>query len=146
MVMASPVVGHEMVATLPRNRISCACQDRRVPQVRAGAVPGVHRRADQPDGTTHAPPAEAGVGGARGEGLARHGVAVSASRGAPVQKKHCSLLEQARADIARRGQRWQMQSSLDPRRLAFIDETCIKTNMAPLGLEFHPLVLSKKLV
>ena len=48
-------------------------------------------------------------------------------------KKTLFALEQARADIARRRQRWlRMQSSLDPRRLVFIDETWIKTNMAPL--------------
>ncbi|MGV0879939.1 IS630 family transposase, partial [Martelella sp. FLE1502] len=42
-------------------------------------------------------------------------------------------LEQARADIARRRQRWQtLQAGLDPGWLVFIDETWIKTNMAPL--------------
>jgi transposase len=42
-------------------------------------------------------------------------------------------LEQARADIARRRRRWRaLQAYLDPRRLVFIDETWIKTNMAPL--------------
>jgi transposase len=42
-------------------------------------------------------------------------------------------LEQARADIARRRQRWRSwQGRLDPDRLVFIDETWIKTNMAPL--------------
>lgn len=42
-------------------------------------------------------------------------------------------LEQARADIARRRRRWQMwQKGLDAGRLVFIDETWIKTNMAPI--------------
>ena len=42
-------------------------------------------------------------------------------------------LEQARADIARRRQYWRSrQKRLDPHRLVFIDETWIKTNMAPL--------------
>ncbi len=42
-------------------------------------------------------------------------------------------LEQARTDIARRRQRWRTwQARLDPKRLVFIDETWIKTNMAPL--------------
>jgi transposase len=42
-------------------------------------------------------------------------------------------LEQARADIARRRRRWRsFQGNLDPGRLVFIDETWIKTNMAPL--------------
>jgi transposase len=48
-------------------------------------------------------------------------------------KKTLFALEQARADIARRRQRWRSwQSGLDPSRLVFIDETWIKTNMAPL--------------
>ena len=42
-------------------------------------------------------------------------------------------LEQARHDIARRRLRWRAwQHRLDPNRLVFIDETWIKTNMAPL--------------
>ena len=41
--------------------------------------------------------------------------------------------EQDRPDIARKRQRWKAhQSLIDPRRLVFIDETWIKTNMAPL--------------
>jgi transposase len=48
-------------------------------------------------------------------------------------KKTLLALEQARADIARRRQRWRArQDHLDPRKLVFIDETWIKTNMAPL--------------
>ncbi len=48
-------------------------------------------------------------------------------------KKTLFALEQARADIARRRRRWRsFQAGLDPRRLVFIDETWIKTNMAPL--------------
>jgi transposase len=48
-------------------------------------------------------------------------------------KKTLFALEQARADVARRRQRWHSwQGGLDPRRLVFIDETWIKTNMAPL--------------
>jgi transposase len=48
-------------------------------------------------------------------------------------KKTLFALEQARADIARRRQRWRAwQPFLDPRRLVFIDETWIKTNMVPL--------------
>jgi transposase len=48
-------------------------------------------------------------------------------------KKTLFALEQARADVARRRQRWRLwQAGLDPNRLVFIDETWIKTNMAPL--------------
>jgi hypothetical protein len=60
-------------------------------------------------------------------------VAVPAARGPAVQKKTLFALEQARADIAHRRRRWRSwQAGLDPRRLVFIDETWIKTNMAPL--------------
>jgi transposase len=42
-------------------------------------------------------------------------------------------LEQARPDVARRRQRWKArQARFDPEKLVFIDETWIKTNMAPL--------------
>jgi len=48
-------------------------------------------------------------------------------------KKTLLALERARSDIAHRRRRWlSWQASLDPRRLVFIDETWIKTNMAPL--------------
>jgi transposase len=41
--------------------------------------------------------------------------------------------EQTRPDIARKRDRWKAhQARIDPRRLVFIDETWIKTNMAPL--------------
>jgi transposase len=42
-------------------------------------------------------------------------------------------LEQARSDVVHRRQRWRSwQGRLDPTKLVFIDETWIKTNMAPL--------------
>jgi putative transposase len=42
-------------------------------------------------------------------------------------------LEQGRVDIARRRARWKAwQDRFDPKRLVFIDETWIRTNMAPL--------------
>ena len=48
-------------------------------------------------------------------------------------KKTLFALEQGRADVARRRRRWRSwQARLDPQRLVFIDETWIKTNMAPL--------------
>jgi transposase len=41
--------------------------------------------------------------------------------------------EQSRPDIARKRQRWKKhQERIDPARLVFIDETWVKTNMAPL--------------
>ncbi|MCH8139279.1 MAG: IS630 family transposase [Proteobacteria bacterium] len=48
-------------------------------------------------------------------------------------KKTLFALEQGRADVARKRRRWKAwQQGFDPRRLVFIDETWIKTNMAPL--------------
>jgi transposase len=41
--------------------------------------------------------------------------------------------EQDRPDIARKRRRWKAhQHRVDPRRLVFLDETWVKTNMAPL--------------
>lgn len=41
--------------------------------------------------------------------------------------------ERARPDVKRRRERWQRhQGKIDPARLVFIDETWVKTNMAPL--------------
>ncbi|WEX77242.1 IS630 family transposase [Sinorhizobium numidicum] len=72
--------------------------------------------------------------------LARRGVTVSHNtiwefirREGLRFKKTLFALEQARADIARRRERWKtFQRNLDPERLVFIDETWIKTNMTPL--------------
>jgi transposase len=41
--------------------------------------------------------------------------------------------ERTRPDVSRRRERWKRhQDRIDPRRLVFIDETWMKTNMAPL--------------
>jgi transposase len=48
-------------------------------------------------------------------------------------KKSLFAIEQARADIAGKRRRWKrFMADLDPSRLVFVDETWIKTNMAPL--------------
>jgi hypothetical protein len=57
-------------------------------------------------------------------------LAVPASRRTSLQKKTLFALEQARSEVARRRRRWR--SWHDPRRLVFLDETWIKTSMAPL--------------
>jgi len=50
-----------------------------------------------------------------------------------ASKKTLFALEQGRADVARHRKRWKSwQDRLDPHRLVFIDETWIRTNMAPL--------------
>ncbi len=52
---------------------------------------------------------------------------------ASASKKTLFALEQSRSDVARKRRRWKAwQNRFDPRRLVFIDETWIKTNMAPL--------------
>ena len=50
-----------------------------------------------------------------------------------ASKKTVFASEQARADVARRRRLWKArQGRIDPARLVFIDETWVKTNMAPL--------------
>ena len=50
-----------------------------------------------------------------------------------ASKKTARALERGRADVARRRRWWQfLRRRLDPDRLVFIDETWLKTNMAPL--------------
>jgi transposase len=50
-----------------------------------------------------------------------------------ASKKSLLPAEQDRPKIARKRERWkQLQAKLDPRRLVFIDETWIKTNMVRL--------------
>lgn len=70
--------------------------------------------------------------------LASRGLAVShntiwkfiRSQGMRFTKKTLFALAQARADVARRKERWRtLQQHLDPEQLVFIDETWIKTFM-----------------
>lgn len=50
-----------------------------------------------------------------------------------ASKKTLLAEEQTRPDVARKRARWKMrQGRIDPRRLVFLDETWVKTNMAPL--------------
>ena len=70
---------------------------------------------------------------ARGVKVSHHAVWTFLRREGLSFKKTLFALEQGRADVARRRQRWRnLQDRLDPNRLVFIDETWIKTNMAPL--------------
>lgn len=63
----------------------------------------------------------------------RHGLAVPARLRLQFQKKTLVANERARPDVKRRRERWQRhQGKIDPARLVFIDETWVKTNMAPL--------------
>ncbi|HHY48179.1 MAG TPA: IS630 family transposase [Alphaproteobacteria bacterium] len=70
---------------------------------------------------------------ARGVRVSHNAVWIFLQREGLRFKKTLLALERARADVARRRRRWlSLQRSLDPQRLVFIDETWIKTNMAPL--------------
>jgi transposase len=70
---------------------------------------------------------------ARGVSVSHNAVWLFLRREGLRFKKTLLALERARSDIAHRRRRWlSWQASLDPRRLVFIDETWIKTNMAPL--------------
>jgi hypothetical protein len=100
--------------------------------VGTGIAPRLYQGADQPDAASDAAWAQRRAGGPRCEGIAQRGLDVPAARRITV-KKTLFALEHARADVARRRRRWRSwQSRFDPRRLVFIDETWIKTNMAPL--------------
>ena len=87
----------------------------------------------RPDAASDPARAEGRTGGARGPGLAQCGVAVPAARGAALQKKRCSPLSRpAPTSPAGGGAGGHGRPASIPRRLVFIDETWIKTNMAPL--------------
>ena len=63
----------------------------------------------------------------------RHDLAVPAGLRLQFQKKTLVADERTRPDVSRRRERWKRhQDRIDPRRLVFIDETWMKTNMAPL--------------
>ncbi|RME97803.1 MAG: IS630 family transposase [Alphaproteobacteria bacterium] len=70
---------------------------------------------------------------ARGITVSRHAVWQFLRREGMSFKKTLFALERAGAAVARRRRRWRAwQGRFDPERLVFIDETWIKTNMAPL--------------
>lgn len=122
----------EVVAALSGDRLCRTGQDGWPSQAHSGAASRliVERLTENPQLTLHGLKAE----------LAGRGVAVSHNavwqfipREGLCFKKTLFALEQARADIARQRQRWKAwQGGLDPRRLVFIGETWIKTNMTPL--------------
>jgi hypothetical protein len=61
------------------------------------------------------------------------GVGVRSRRGPELQKKTLLAEEQTRPDVARKRARWKThQGLIAPAQLVFIDETWVKTNMAPL--------------
>jgi len=61
------------------------------------------------------------------------GVGVRSRRGPELQKKLCCPRNRRGPDVARRRARWKAyQGRIAVSRLVFIDETWVKTNMAPL--------------
>jgi transposase len=67
---------------------------------------------------------------ARGVTVSYYGVWHFVSRAGLSLKKSLHASEQDRADVVRRRRRWQQhQDKLNPKRLVFIDETWVKTNM-----------------
>lgn len=120
-----------MIAASPGDRFGSTRQAERISQVRARSAPHLHPGADGASGTPDLARAEGRTGGAWRQGLAQCGLAISTAQGIAVQKMFA--IEQGRADVATRRRRWQSwQHGLDPRRLVFIDDTWIKTNMTPL--------------
>ena len=99
---------------------------------------GFHRRADRSDAASDAAPIEGRTGGPRREGLAQRGMAVPAPRGAELQKKRCSPLSRdVKTSPAGVGDGAPGRAHRS-RRLVFIDETWMKTNMAPLRSRWGP--------
>jgi len=84
-------------------------------------------------GAVYAAGAGGGVGRARDKDPSEGRVGVRSRRGLELQKKTTLPEEQTRPDVARKRARWKAhQGRIAPSRLVFIDETWIKTNMAPL--------------
>jgi len=73
------------------------------------------------------------LAGARHQGQPRHRLAVPARLRVQFQKKTVVADERERPDVKHRRARWQRhQRWIDPTRLVLIDESWVKTNMAPL--------------
>ena len=107
-------------------------QGRRPSSVAAGVAPGAGSRADPQDAASDHRPASGPSGGRRHCGVPGHDLAVSEARGSELQKTLFAL-KQARRTVSRKRPRWRaLNRRLDPDRLVFVDETWIKTNMAPL--------------
>jgi transposase len=80
----------------------------------------------------HLTQADEGAGSARDQDRRAGGVDFCSRRRAELQKK-IRPAEQDRPDIGRKRIRWKAyQGRIDVSRLVFIDETWLKTNMAPL--------------
>ena len=122
-----------MGCALPGDGECGAGQDRRSPPLAPGAASGAGSQACRRDAASVDRPASGLVGPLRDRGEPGHDLALPQARGSELQKKTLFATEQARAAVARKRARWQaLKRRLDPDRLVFVDETWIKTNMAPL--------------
>lgn len=122
----------EVVGAASGHRFGCAGQDGRPSQACARSAPSLHSRADHSDAASDVTSLEGGAGCTRVK-VSHSAVWLFLRRDGLRFKKTLFALEQARADVSRRRKRWQSwQAGLDTGRLVFIDETWIKTNMAPL--------------
>jgi len=131
-VRGGGVLGGEVGAALPDNRVGQPAKmgGYRKPVLDPHRAFIVERIERVPHLTLHRLKDELA---ARGVKVSHHAVWVFLRREGLRFKKTLFALEQSRADIVRRRRRWRsLQPELDPSRLVFIDETWIKTTMAPL--------------
>ena len=91
-VRGSGVVGGEVVAAVSCDRLRCARQDGRAPQIGARSAPRVHHGAAASDAASDVARVKGRAGCAWGQSLAQCGLAVLASRRPALQKKLCSPL------------------------------------------------------
>jgi transposase len=123
----------EMDATGGADRIGKPGANGRLSPAGSRAAPGLVAGSGAGLSAHHARDATRDVGRARDRGEPRHCLAVPARLRVQFQKKTLVADERERPDVKRRRDRWQRhQGRIDPTRLVFIDETWVKTNMAPL--------------
>src|SRR5215813_478209 len=115
------------------NRFSGSGSDRRLQASDpVGRARSMAARADRLR-SLHAARPDSGTGRAGDQDPSAGGVGLRPRRGVELQKKTLLPEEQIRPDVARKRARWKTyQSRIDPTRLVFIDETWVKTSMAPL--------------
>lgn len=122
-----------MVSAPSRDRIGSTRQDGRLPQTHSGTTSRLPCRAAGAEPASDTAWSKGRAGIARHHHFAQYDLGIHPQRGLAFQKKTLFALEQVRADVARRSERWKtLQRYLDPERLVFIDETWIKTNMTPI--------------
>ena len=109
-------------AAVSRDRLRCARQDGRAPQGRAGGASCVHHGTAASDAASDVARLEGRTGCARGQNLAQCDLAVPASGGTALQKKHCSPLSRpakmspAGGDAGNPGRPASIPAAWSPRR------------------------------